>query len=134
MNWNKFNSISILIIDDDPFTQELLRTILQKVPTVNVYQAQNAQRGLEIMEDNAIDLILLDLYMPNINGEEFLRIIRNQKSFEETPVILITTDRLTNRAVQQLGANHCINKPFNFKTFLNEVFIILEETIPYNAT
>ncbi|HHH19424.1 MAG TPA: response regulator [Campylobacterales bacterium] len=113
--------LSILVIDDDPFTQELTKAMLKKAPNTQLFQAFNAQEGLDTMLTHSIDLLLLDFYMPHINGREFLKILRRHETLAETPVVLITTDRITREEVQQLGVKSCIHKPFDFQNFVQQV-------------
>ena len=49
MDWSKFNNLSILIIDDDQFTRELIETILKKIPNITIYQATDGVEALSII-------------------------------------------------------------------------------------
>lgn len=127
MNWNKFNDLSILIIDDDQFTRELIKTILKQVPNITVYQANDGREALAKMGGLKLDMIFLDLYMPKLNGQEFIEIIRKNNQFQTIPVVLITTDRLSQDALTKIGANYYLTKPFDFQNFLATVYSFFEQ-------
>jgi CheY-like chemotaxis protein len=126
MDWSKFNSLSILIIDDDQFTRELIETILKKIPDVTIYQAKDGVEALTVVNDVALDMVFLDLYMPNMNGKEFMDSLRRSGENKSFPIVLITTDRLTRNELSDIGANHYLTKPFNFNSFLEQSYSFLE--------
>jgi CheY-like chemotaxis protein len=127
MDWNKFKNLSILIIDDDQFTRELIETILKKIPDITIYQAQDGIEALSIINEVALDMVFLDLYMPNMNGKEFMDSLRESGKRESFPIILVTTDRLTRSELTGIGANHYLTKPFDFNTFLKKTYQFLDD-------
>ena len=126
MDWSKFNNLSILIIDDDQFTRELIETILKKIPNIEIYQAKDGVEALSIVNDVSLDMIFLDLYMPKMNGKEFMDSLRENNSATLCPIVLITTDRLTRTELHDIGANHYLTKPFDFNSFLERTYLFLE--------
>jgi len=81
------NPPNILVVDDE----ETIRRVIEKFLTQEGYgvlQAADGREGLGLLQGNSIDLILLDLKMPGMNGPEFLRQMRRRES--ELPVIIIT--------------------------------------------
>ena len=127
MNWNRFNDLSILIIDDDHFTRELINTILKQISNITVYQANDGREALAKMGDLKLDMIFLDLYMPKLNGQEFIEIIRRNSQFQTTPIVLITTDRLSQNTLAEIGANYYLTKPFDFQNFLGTIYSFFEQ-------
>ena len=135
MDWNKFNDLKILIIDDDQFTRELIRTMLKEVPRIIVHQAKDGIEALSMVETNKYDMFLLDLYMPRMSGEEFiLHLKKNNKLTEFLPVVLITTDRLSTSELKSIGANYYLTKPFDFHNFLNNIYAFFEQEALFNET
>jgi len=126
MDWSKFNKLSILIIDDDQFTRELIETILKKIPNISIYQAHDGVDALSIINEVSLDMVFLDLYMPNMNGKEFMDSLRKSGKNESFPIVLITTDRLTRSELADIGANHYLTKPFDFHSFLEKTYSFLE--------
>ena len=134
MNWSRFNDLSILIIDDDQFTRELIKTILKQVPSITVYQANNGREALAQMDGLKLDMIFLDLYMPKLNGQEFIEIVRKNSQFQTIPIVLITTDRLGQNTLTEIGANYYLTKPFDFQNFLETVYSFFEqETLKHES-
>ncbi len=103
----------ILVVDDEALVRRTLKRILEG-GGFEVEEAENGQVGLDSLKDS-LDLVLLDVRMPVMDGFEFLRRLRSHERFAELPVILVTgidgkEDRL--RAAE-LGANDFIGKPFD---------------------
>ena len=113
--------IKILIIDDNP---ELIKDVLPNYG-YDVTVALDGQKGIELLEnkDKVYNLILLDVLMPNINGWEVLRHIRESKKLKHLPVIMMTA--LDNEVDQvsglKVGADDYITKPFNLPTLLARI-------------
>jgi len=126
MDWSTFNNLSILIIDDDQFTRELIETILKKIPNIEIYQAKDGVEALSIINELSLDMVFLDLYMPNMDGKEFMDTLRESNKAESFPIVLITTDRLTKSELSDIGANHYLTKPFDFNNFLEETYSFLD--------
>lgn len=104
---------NILVVDDEPKIVEVVSSFLQS-RGFHTFAAENGQRALELFERESIALIVLDLMMPDISGEEVCRIIR-QKS--RVPIVMLTakageSDLLTGLG---LGADDYIAKPFSLK-------------------
>jgi two-component system KDP operon response regulator KdpE len=102
---------SILIVDDEPRIVNFLRSKL-KASGYEVLTASNGLEGLEQAQTQEVDLIVLDLLMPKMDGLEMLKELR---SFSTVPVIILTakgadTDRIKGL---QLGADDYLPKPFN---------------------
>lgn len=135
MDWNKFNDISILIIDDDQFTRELIRSMLKEVPNITLHQARDGIEALTMLETNKYDMFLLDLYMPKMSGEEFIENLKkNNKLQESSVIVLITTDRLNKIELKNIGAKYYLTKPFDFHNFLNNIYDFFEQEILFNET
>jgi putative two-component system response regulator len=126
MEWSKYNNLSILIIDDDQFTRELIETILKKIPNINIYQASDGVEALTVINEVPLDMVFLDLYMPNMNGQEFMDNLRASDKSKSFPIVLITTDRLTRSELSDIGADHYLTKPFDFNSFLEKTYSFLD--------
>ncbi len=123
MDENKFKELSILIVDDDPLTRELIVNMLKDAPYVTLHQASNGEEALALLTLNHYDMLLLDLYMPKMNGEALLKNLKNSTTIEcYSRVVLMTTDRLSTRELQDIGVDYCLNKPFDFHTFEKKIY------------
>lgn len=107
---------SILIIDDDDSMRELLTSILKSAYRVTA--VDNGRAGLIAMRSSHVDVVLLDLCLPDMNGLDVLKEIKD--SWPQTVVIMITVVKEIKTAVKavQLGAFDYINKEFNYDELL----------------
>jgi len=106
-------ALNVLIVDDDMINRMLLKTLLRKNPLVgNVIEAENGSEALNKLKIHKdVDLILLDIMMPIVDGIEFLKIFRADMNNAHIPVIVLTTDDTKKTEVYDNGANDFIRKP-----------------------
>lgn len=114
-------SYTIVAVDDSPAMQTLIRRTL---PQFQVHTTGSAAEGLSLIFRHKPDLIVLDLTMPEIDGLEICRTIREMPQFKQTPIVILTArdglmDKLKGRLV---GANSYLTKPFEVETFKRAVF------------
>ena len=105
--------LKVLVVDDDMINRMLLKTLLKKNGKVtDIVEAENGSDALEKMKkDPGINLILLDIMMPIVDGIEFLKIFRADMSNSHVPVIVLSTDDTKKNEVFDNGANDFIRKP-----------------------
>lgn len=105
---------TILVVDDMEVNRISLRCIFEE--SYRVIEAENGQEALDFLENHPedVDIILLDLMMPLMDGTEFLQYKNENGEISDIPVIIITSDDTANRQVQslELGADDYIVKPF----------------------
>lgn len=107
--------VDVLIVEDDPMVAELNKKYLHMVPGFNlVANVVNGEQALHFIHDNHVDLILLDVFMPKLNGLELLQHIRI--SYPKIDIIMVTAACNTNdiQAALRLGVIDYIVKPFTF--------------------
>ncbi|MBT4890592.1 MAG: response regulator [Rhodospirillales bacterium] len=89
-----FRSIQVLVVEDEAFSLETISKTLQQIGVSQILKAQNGIQALELMEDteNAIDLIISDIEMPEMGGYEFVRHIRYGKvpQYKAIPILMLT--------------------------------------------
>ena len=117
---------SVLLVDDDYQLIRLVRTNLESMD-YNVHVAMDAEAALEIIVKEAIDVVLLDIMLPGIDGYELCQRIRE---FVSTPIIMLTakvedTDKVRGL---KLGADDYITKPFNVQELLARIEAVLRRT------
>lgn len=102
----------ILIVDDDPHIRELIRVILTKEGLSSV-EAEDGEMGLSLLEKDKIDLIILDIMMPNMDGWTFCREVRTYYT-DTLPILMLTAKGETTQKVKgfELGADDYLVKPF----------------------
>jgi DNA-binding response OmpR family regulator len=114
---------SILVIDDEPYIGRIIQLKLEESPYAVVI-CQDGETALErLRTDDPVDLILLDIMMPNMNGFEVLARLRDIPHRRQTPVIMLTgkgqsTDR---EQAASLGARDFLTKPFSPKKLLARI-------------
>ena len=106
-------ALKVLIVDDDFINRKLLQTLLKKNPEVSeVTEAENGSDALDkLKKDDGINLILLDIMMPIVDGIEFLKIFRLDMKNAHIPVIVLSTDDTRKTEVFNNGANDFLRKP-----------------------
>lgn len=110
--------INVLIVEDDPMVADLNKKYLQMVPGFRlVNQVTNGEEALHFLHDNPVALILLDVFMPKINGLQLLEHIRI--SYPKTDIIMVTAARNAQdiQTALRLGVIDYIVKPFIFGRF-----------------
>ena len=109
------NNRCILVVDDSPIMRKVTRMTLGKMPGLDVKEASNGLEALEFLLLNSVDLMILDLNMPEMGGKEVLELLQTNPKFKKLPVIILTTcDDIHNRvSMQNLGASAYLNKPVN---------------------
>jgi two-component system, chemotaxis family, response regulator PixG len=110
------NSIGkrVLVVDDDRNIREVVSMCLHKLKGWDVLTAASGQEGLNGVQLNNPDVIILDVMMPEMDGLAFLRQLRSNHNTKSIPVILLTANRyLPDKALlTELGVVDVISKPF----------------------
>ena len=113
------NKYKILVVEDDCNIQSMIQTVLES----NGYQvltAQRCQQGILMLSSHVPDLVVLDLGLPDMDGEEFIRIVRRSSRI---PIIVLSArvDEQDKVSTLDLGANDYITKPFGTAELLARV-------------
>ncbi len=118
----------ILCIEDEPEMIELIRLILKRAG-YEVLGASSGPEGLALLQKERVDLILLDLMMPEMDGWEVYQRLKANEQTRDIPVIIVTAkaqriDRVLGLYI--VGADDYIIKPFSPKALLQSVEQILQ--------
>jgi DNA-binding response OmpR family regulator len=120
---------TILIIDDEIDALTLLSRAIGT--TFNLVTKHDGNEALKWLQaGNVPDLILSDIMMPNMNGEEFIKILRTSKSHRHTPIIVVSANNDVRTRIKflQLGANDYLAKPVHPEELvlrINNIFKLL---------
>jgi len=112
----------ILIVDDCATTRKLLSYIVRERGH-KIINASNGLEALELMASNEIDLVLTDLNMPQMDGLELTRSLRENDAYKELPIIMVTTEA-ADADVQmglEAGVTTYLPKPFTPQKLLYEI-------------
>ena len=103
----------VLVVEDERINREILGNILQG--GYEVVFAEDGQRAVDILraDYDTISLILLDLMMPVMSGEEVLKICRADDNLSDIPIIVMTQDEDAEVSIIRAGADDFIKKPYN---------------------
>ena len=120
------NKYKVLLVEDDKNIASFIQTVLES----NGYQVLTAQRcrqGILVFTSHVPDLVILDLGLPDLDGEEFIRIVR-QSSLVPIIVLSARTEESDKISALDLGANDYITKPFGTGELLARVRAALRMT------
>jgi two-component system, chemotaxis family, chemotaxis protein CheY len=116
----------VLVVDDSKLMHKMYEVMLRHYPLA--YASDGRQALDRLQEHSDIDLVILDINMPNMNGLEFLARIRADGAFRDLPVVIISTEGRDEDTAAGLaaGASAYIRKPFQSEEIL-EVISRLEK-------
>jgi diguanylate cyclase (GGDEF)-like protein len=128
-NLRKNKNRNVLIVDDSIVVRKVQKQILSKV-MLNIDEAKNGKEAIEKINKNKYDLIITDINMPIMNGEELIKRIREKYSIDELPILVVSGNN-ENSLIKclKLGANDFIKKPFSaeeLKVRVNNIFELYE--------
>jgi two-component system, chemotaxis family, chemotaxis protein CheY len=122
-------ALNILIVDYSPVMRVFHRNVVQLtgLPVGEYCEAGDGEAALEALRERWMDLVLTDINMPRMNGEEFVRQLERDQMLRDIPVIVVSTDASRERMDRmiKLGARGYISKPFLPETLRDEVEKIL---------
>jgi len=112
----------IMVIDDQPEILELISFTLEK-EGYEVVPVEDAEKALEEIKDKEIDMFLVDIMLPGMDGFEFVRNIRSQEKYKSTPVIFLSAkgEEFDKVLGLELGADDYITKPFSIRELLARI-------------
>lgn len=115
----------ILTVDDEPMNNKIIAHIMRDEPMYEIIAATGGREALDILENQTFDLILLDVKMPDMDGLETLKLIREKY---RTPVVLMTSDKTLDISTgfSELGCDDYITKPF-LPLLIKEVIHMMTE-------
>ena len=119
----------ILVVDDDKNNQYLISVILRK-NGFDVVIAGDGFEGVEAAKKQLVDLVIMDLKMPGMDGYKAAMGIRRLEDYQSVPIIALTSYAMAgdkNKALA-VGCDEYMSKPINPETFMNEIRKYLEGT------
>jgi signal transduction histidine kinase/ActR/RegA family two-component response regulator len=118
---------TLLYIEDQDLNLRLVERILQPRPEYRLLTAMQGGIGLDLAREHQPDLILLDLNLPDMSGEDVLRKLKDDPSVRHIPVLMVSADAMGDRIEQMLalGAAGYLTKPYRVSEFLR----VISETL-----
>lgn len=117
----------VLAVDDDLINLKLLKSMLIKSGHVQeVIEAKNGSDAIGVLKGRQdIDLILLDIIMPVMNGIEMLKIVRADDNLRQPPIIVLTTDETKKSEALESGANGFLMKPIRNDDLMKKMATVI---------
>lgn len=111
----------ILIVDDSDDTREMMAKLLE-LEAFTVVTAEDGNIGLKVAVEQRPNLIITDINMPNMNGIEMIKQLRNQPGLERIPIMAITAyGNGVAREALEAGADRAATKPIQFSALIVEI-------------
>ncbi len=117
-----YESLKVLVIDDSKTIRRTAETLLKKVGC-EVITAEDGFEALSKIADNHPDIIFVDIMMPRLDGYQTTALIKNNKVFKNTPVVMLSSkDGLFDRARGRIvGSEQYLTKPFTKEELLGAI-------------
>ena len=120
-------NMSFLVVDDFPTMRRIVRSLLKELGFTNVDEAEDGQDALNKLRSGNFEFVVSDWNMPNLDGLEMLKEIRQDDALKDLPVLMVTAEAKKENiiAAAQAGANGYVVKPFTAATLeekLNKIF------------
>ncbi|AFY67673.1 response regulator transcription factor [Geitlerinema sp. PCC 7407] len=121
----------LLLVDDEPGLREAVQAYLED-SGFQVQTASNAKDGWDMLQRSQPDLVITDIMMPQVDGYEFLKQMREDVRFKALPVVFLTARGMTGDRIQgyQAGCDAYLSKPFD----PDELVAIVENLLERRAT
>jgi two-component system chemotaxis response regulator CheY len=117
-----------LIVDDSKAIRQIERKYLEEMG-FEVLEAEHGEQALEVLKENPdIKIILLDWYMPIMNGYEFLKKVRANPEWSDIKIMMVTTENQQKSVIDAImaGANEYLMKPFDKEMLETKIRYLME--------
>jgi DNA-binding response OmpR family regulator len=122
------------VVDDDPSMRKVVRAMLFSIGVKTVYEASDGAAGLEAVRQNDPDIVLVDWEMPNIDGAQFVRMVRVPGAFPtpDVPILMLSghSDRWRVVEALRIGAQDYLLKPVSTKALHDRIVAIIGRVRP----
>ena len=118
---------NILYIEDNPANLSLVKHIFEAYPFINFLPAENASLGLDVIKQYDIDLVLLDINLPDLNGYDVFQTIRAMPNQKATKIIAVSASAMLSdiEHAEKLGFDGYITKPLEVRNFISTILKVL---------
>jgi two-component system chemotaxis response regulator CheY len=109
-----YKDLTVLIVDDFSTMRRIMRNILRDLEFKTILEAEDGNAAFSVLETQKVDLIVSDWNMPNCTGLEFLKRVRADNRFKDTPFLMVTAEAQKENILQAVQAkvSNYIVKPF----------------------
>jgi two-component system chemotaxis response regulator CheY len=116
-------NLKILVVDDMSSMRRIIKNTLKQLGYPNTDEAEDGQKALEKVRNESFDLVVSDWNMPNMNGLDLLKAIRQDPKLSALPVLMVTTEAEMDHILEAIrsGVNSYILKPFTPETMKEKI-------------
>ena len=113
-NHPEIRGFNVLVVDDQQTSRLMIRTVLENLGVERISEAENGREAISLVDEQTFDLVVTDYHMPEMDGEELTRFIREESHQSEVPILMVTSETNEGRlaAIEQSGVSSLCNKPF----------------------
>jgi two-component system chemotaxis response regulator CheY len=114
---------NILVVEDSPTMRQLISFAIKRIPNSRIIEAADGVEALKKLSSEKIDIILADINMPIMDGLKLLSLVRNNPTYKNIPVIMITTEGAEEdrKRALSIGANAYLTKPIQTQELMKLV-------------
>ena len=122
---------TILVVDDSPTIRRMVRASLGSLHDATFVEAGSGLRAIEVLGMEPVQIVVLDLNMPDMHGLDVIRFLKSHDRYRDLPVVVLTTrgDESSRRAAIEAGASHYLTKPFAPGALLSSVRELLDARV-----
>ena len=117
-------SLNVLVVDDSSVMRKMIiRTLkMSGVPLGEIYEADNGQSGLDLLDEHWVDMLFIDVNMPIMDGMEMLKRVRSKPDTRDLPILIVSTESNPQR-IHQISENRAgfVHKPFTPETLREKI-------------
>ena len=119
---------TILVVDDSPTIRRMVRAALGSLSGVTFTEANSGLRAIEVLGTQPVQMVVLDLNMPDMHGLDVIRFLRANNQYRDLPVMVLTTrgDESSRQQALDAGASAYLTKPFIPSALLSSVRELLD--------
>ena len=120
----------VLYIEDNPANTQLVRKILKRVPDIQLHDAPDAETGLQMFEAIQPVMVLMDIDLPGMNGDEALQVLKERYGDALVPVVAVSANAMEKDVERglALGFYAYLTKPINIPEFLEIVNAVVRKS------
>jgi two-component system chemotaxis response regulator CheY len=120
----------ILIVDDSPTIRKMVRASLQALDNLEFLEAATGLEAIEQLAVSRVQLVVLDLNMPDMHGIDVLKFVRRHQHYRTLPIIVLTTrgDAASRQTAEEAGATTYLTKPFAPQTLATTARDLLQSS------
>jgi len=121
---------TVLVIEDNPLNMKLVRALLE-LGNFQAIEAETAQKGIDLAKKMIPDLILMDIQLPDMNGLNATRAIRQIESINHIPIVALTAYAMQGDQEKALnaGCSGYITKPLSTRSFLKKIHEYINQDV-----